>query len=338
MQSPTLAQRHNQIGRHAMPPMLAVDEWISSGKERSASAVIPKAVPEPGSMIGGVYRVMGRLGAGSTGVVLLAHDETLDRPVAIKFTHSDRVGSSFRMRFRDEARAMARISHPNVLQVYAFGEHQDASYIVMEFVAGRTLGQWLSGQRSPPDLDLALRILGDVCAGVAAIHAKNTVHHDLKPSNILLDSRLRPRVADFGLAALWRRDQPSKLEPVGTPAYMAPEIAFSKAEHPALHSRADVYSLACVAYELLTGRPPFDGAGNLGILLQHATRAVLPPSALRPGLPAELDRAVLHALEKDPLLRTASVDLFHRELLAAHRGRSEREQGFRTASEFAAWA
>ena len=318
-----------------MPPMLAVNEWISSETRTRGGATTDHAVPEPGSVIGGVYRVIRSLGAGAMGVVFLAHDEALDRLVAIKFTHPSLVGSAFRGRFLDEARAMARISHPNVLQVYAFGEHNQASYIVMEFVAGRTLEQWLAAQRSPPDLDLALRILGEVCSGVAAIHARNTVHHDIKPSNILLNARLRPRVADFGLAALWRRDQPRKCELVGTPAYMAPEVAFSKSGDPALRPRADVYSLGCVTYELLTGRPPFDGAGNMGILLQHATMTAPAPSVRRPCLPKELDRAVLHALEKDPLKRTSSVESFHRELMAARRSVIDRERTYRLAPQLA---
>jgi serine/threonine protein kinase len=309
-----------------MAPMLAVDDWISSDPQSRERLVTSGSLPEPGSIVDGGYRVLGRLGTGSMGVVLLAHDETLDRRVAIKFTHPELLGPSFRARFLDEARAMARVSHPNVLQIYAFGVHRDAPYIVMEFVEGPTLEQWLAERQAPPDVDLALRILDDICLGVAAIHERNTVHHDIKPSNILLDHQLRPRVADMGLAALYRRDQPSKSELVGTPAYMAPEIAFSSNSNPALRSRADVYSLACVSYQVLTGRPPFDGAGNMGMLLQHATKEIVPPSMLRAGLSEQLDHAILNALAKDPVARTPSVQAFRRDLSAARRKSLEPER------------
>ncbi len=307
--------------------MLVMDDWLSSDGARVDERVSANnAVPEPGSFVGGDYRILGTLGKGSMGVVLLAHDETLDRRVAIKFTLPNRLDTGPRKRSLDEARAMARVSHPNVLQVYAVGEHDDAPYIVMEFVEGRTLGQWLAERTSPPDLDLALRILDGVCLGVAAIHARNTVHHDIKPSNILLDAQLRPRVADLGLSALCPRDQTGQYELGGTPAYMAPEIAFSRGSDPALGPRADVYSLACVAYELFTGRPPFDGAGTMGLLLQHAMAPVPPPSGLRAGLPEELDHVVLRALAKDPRTRTPSIEAFRDDLIAARRGRFDPER------------
>ncbi len=162
-----------------------------------------------------------------------------------------------------------------------------------------------------------------MCLGVAAIHAESTVHHDIKPSNILLDDQLRPRVADLGLAALRQVGPSNRSEVVGTPAYMAPEIAFSNHADPLLRSRADVYSLACVAYQLFTGRPPFEGTTNVNVLLQHASMPVPPASSLRPGLPEELDRALLRALEKDPAARTPSVEAFRRDLASARQGSLE---------------
>ncbi len=298
-------------------PMIAVDDWLTTEDQSGDRLVHGGLGPSPGTLIGGSYRIISTLGVGSMGVVLLAQDETLDRRVAIKFTRASLMGSSFRARFLTEARAMARVSHPNVLQVHAFGEHDGSPYFVMQFVQGPTVEQWLGQRGSPPEVDLALRILDDVCHGVSAIHAAHTVHHDIKPSNILLDDELRPRVADLGLAVLYREGSASKHEIVGTPTYMAPEIAFSHHIDPALRPRADVYSLGCVAYQLFTGRPPFDGAGNMGMLLQHATRPVPPASSIRPGLPRELDHALLGALAKDPLERTPTVEDFRRALVAA---------------------
>jgi len=301
--------------------MIAVDEWIASEPQHESAEKLG-SVPMPGTLVEGGYRIVSLLGTGSMGIVFLAHDETLDRRVAIKFVHPNLLCLGSRERFIDEARAMARVNHSCVLQVHAFGVHQDAPYIVMEYVEGCTLEAWLKNQPAPPDLDLALRILDDVCRGVAAIHAQDTVHHDIKPSNILLDDRLRPRVADLGLAALRRRDEPGHSELVGTPAYMAPEVASSrKNDDPTLRARADVYSLACVCYEVLTGRLPFEGDGSMGMLLQHALAPVRPPSGLRPGLPEHIERALLNALEKDPIARTSSVDVFRRQLAVGVGGR-----------------
>ena len=149
-----------------------------------------------GTLIDGVYRVLGPLGSGSMGVVLLAEDESLDRRVAIKFVHSNLHRHDFIERFTAEARALARVSHPNVVQIYAFGEHERAPYFASEFVEGQTLEQWLARSGARPDVDTALEIIDGICDGVAAIHAADTVHRDLKPGNVLLDTRLRPHVAD----------------------------------------------------------------------------------------------------------------------------------------------
>jgi serine/threonine-protein kinase len=299
----------------AAPPS---DSTVPSAREPSESG-IRLAV---GTIIGGVYRVVDHLGSGAMGTVLLAYDATLDRHVAIKFVHDNLNDGGFRDHFMAEARAMARVSHPNVLQIHAFGEHGGAPYFVMEFVDGLTLEGWLATVDRPPPLDIALEILEGICQGVSAIHEADALHRDLKPSNILLDAELRPRVADLGLAVLSREDNPSKAELVGTPAYMAPEIAFGRLD-PALRERVDVYSLACIAYELFTGRPPFVSETNLGLLLQHATDPVPPLSSEHGALPAELCDAVLRGLAKSPAERTPTAEGFRRDLIAGCRGNRE---------------
>jgi eukaryotic-like serine/threonine-protein kinase len=276
---------------------------------------------EAGTLIGGVYRVVGPLGSGAMGVVLLAEDESLDRRVAIKFVHSTLHRDDFIERFTAEARALARVSHPNVLQIYAFGEHEGAPYFATEFVEGQTLEQWLARSGGCTDVDAVLEILDGVCDGVAAIHAANTVHRDLKPGNILLDTRLRPHIADLGLAMLCRDVETTRPEVVGTPAYMAPEIAFATDFAPAPPALADVYSLGCMTYELLTGRPPFEaerhGGSPIGLILQHRIGTVTAPSVVRPSLSPELDAVILRALTKDPAQRTQNVEAFRRELVEA---------------------
>jgi eukaryotic-like serine/threonine-protein kinase len=301
---------------------LAIENAPQQTLPMVSHSVAPVGV-EPGTVIGGVYRVLGPLGNGSMGMVLLAHDETLDRRVAIKFVHKEILDDNFRERFMTEARAMARVSHANVLQIHAFGEHDGSPYFVMELVEGVTLEDWLAQNSSPPPFDVALQILEGICDGVSAIHAAHTVHRDLKPSNVLLDANLRPRIADLGLALFCRSDRPSKPEIVGTPAYMAPEIIFSEEVAPALSSRADVYSLACLAYELFTGRPPFQAESNMGLMVQHATNPVPSPSKFREGLPPELDDVFFRALAKDPAERTATAEAFRRDLISACRGERE---------------
>jgi serine/threonine protein kinase len=274
---------------------------------------------EPGLLIGGTFRVIEPLGRGGMGVVLRARDEQLERDVAIKLIRPELLSDALRGRFLAEARAMARVSHPNVLPVYAFGEHDAAPYFVTQVVRGQTVERWIHGRpRSmAPDLELAFRILEDTCRGVAAIHAADTVHRDLKPSNLLIDEDFGVRVADMGVAALVWTEAGIEREIVGTPEYMAPEIVLQANVAPELAPRADVYALGCLAFELFTGTPPFPGKNGMTRMLAHVSQPPPTPSARRPGLPPELDALVLGALAKDPAHRTASAEAFRRGLVAA---------------------
>ncbi len=265
----------------------------------------------------GNFRIVGELGRGAMGAVFLALDETLQRKVAIKVIHGARSSPALHERFAREAKAMALVNHPHVLSIHGFGEHEGSPYFVMEFVDGQTLEEFQKSLTAPLDIDTALRILGDICAGVSAIHAAGAIHRDLKPSNLLLDSALRARVADFGLAH--SRDEALRGEISGTPGYMAPEIAFGGANTSAPTPQTDVYSLGCIAYQLLVGRPVFEAEHELGMLVQHATGAVTPPSSLRPDLPRGFDQALLQALAKNPADRLSSAELFRRCLLEARR-------------------
>jgi CheY-like chemotaxis protein len=163
-------------------------------------------------------------------------------------------------------------------------------------------------------------MMEQVCAGVAAIHAAETVHRDIKPSNILVGADDHPWVADLGLAIFQHLADVAGRQIVGTPAYMAPEVAFPADSDNALGERADVYSLACIAYELVTGYPPFAANGSMAMMLAHATATVTPPSTRRPGLPGLLDEAILHALARRPFDRTPTVAAFGAALQAARAG------------------
>ncbi|HXK16464.1 MAG TPA: protein kinase, partial [Polyangiaceae bacterium] len=302
--SDSSVERAGLAKRHA----LAHNATVAVGATGSAS------LPGPGEWIGDAYYIESALGGGSMGVVFCALDKALGRRVAVKLIRSNSRPGDFRRRFMLEARAMALVSHPNVLTIHAFGEHQGNPFIVMELVTGETLETWHHGQGPATDLDAALRILNQICLGVSAIHAAGTVHRDLKPSNILLDRELRARVSDLGLAVCTHEGAMVK-EVVGTPGYIAPEIQFG--DGGGATAQSDLYSLACMAYELLTGSPPFEAELELDLALQHATDPVPPPSGVRPELPKAFDDVLLSALAKNPAQRTTSVELFRRALMEA---------------------
>jgi CheY-like chemotaxis protein len=311
-----------------LAPTIPSVSSVRTAPDRSKApldSIIPGSIA-PGTLIGGSYRLMDELGRGAMGVVLLAMDERLQRRVAIKFIRSDVVEPGFYARFTQEARAMARVNHPNVLCIYAFGEHEGTPYFVSELVEGVTLEAWLAARAQPPDLESALRILDDVCKAVAAIHAAGTVHRDLKPSNILVDSELRTRVADFGVSTRYAGAVTAPSELAGTPAYMAPEVAMAEGQPGAPSPLSDIYSLGCVAFELLVGRRPFLAQGEFSWIVQHATVPVPVPSSLRHDLPRSFDRVLMSALEKDPSKRTASVEDLRRGLRAASQEALEPER------------
>lgn len=281
-----------------------------------------------GALVDRTYRVESALGLGGMGVVALATDERLDRKVAIKFIKAELFAfPEMRTFFHLEARAMARVSHRNVLSVFAFGEHEGTPYFVMEYVDGHTADQWLRA-RAPgtfPDVGEAVNIVEQACLGVEAIHATSTVHRDLKPSNLLIDASFRVAVGDLGVARVLDSAHSGNFI-VGSASYMAPEAALGDDEAPELASRRDIYALGCITYELLTGRPPFSGRTDMSVLSQHVLQEPEPPSRIRPGLPSGYDDVVLRAMAKEPTKRYATVAELRRALLAEHSGAREPER------------
>jgi serine/threonine-protein kinase len=276
----------------------------------------PQLLPVAGEVIGGSYLVEGELGSGAMGVVLLAVDQQLKRKVAIKLIQSSLFAKHFQDRFLQEARAMAEVNHPNVLVIHAFGEHRRAPYFVTEFVSGTTLDRVIAECRRGIDVDLALRIMDEICAGVGALHAAGIVHRDLKPANILLDGQFRVKVADLGLAQKYVTAKAIK-ELVGTLGYIAPELTVDAGVRVAASPQSDVYSLGCIAYELFTGQPPFESKSDEGLIMLHATAKVIRPSFVRGDLPVALDTVLLKALSKDPASRTQSVEQLRKDFQAA---------------------
>ena len=264
-----------------------------------------------GELIDGRYEIASVLGKGAMGVVYEAVDKDLERRVAIKLVSSAyaKLKGSYE-RFRTEAQTMARIQHPNVVSIHAFGRHNDSPFFVMELIDGTDLETWLrESARLPLPIDEVIFMMRAIGSGMQAIHAANATHGDLKPENILVDSSGRLVISDLGLARNVDPNQATHtLELAGTPAYMAPEILRMERIGPELMRRVDVYSLAVMAYELLTGSPPFDARNLVELLNMHATIAPPPPSSRRPELGAIADDVLLSALEKDPRLRTGSIE------------------------------
>ena len=294
----------------------------TTGSEQLRAAADPLAEVgvTQGTVVGGMYRIEGVLGVGGMGVVALALDERLDRQVAIKFVKPSLFTiPEARSLFVEESRAMARLTHRNVLSVFASGDHGNTPYFVMEYVDGRTVEQWLGDQPDGklPSVDDFIRIIEQACTGVDAIHASGTVHRDLKPSNLLIDKSFRVAVGDFGVARASEQGSGSAML-VGTAGYMAPEAAFG--EDGVREEARDVYALGCIAYELLTGRVPFVGETDMNVLSQHVLQVPVPPSERRPELPPGYDDIIGKALAKDIAERWPTAGAFRDALLAEHRG------------------
>ena len=314
--------RDSKRTRSSLPKTAVASPSDNLAAERAS--VWEGAPVRRGDFVGGAYRIRDKLGGGAMGQVFSAFDDVLERSVAIKLIRANLHSVDYRRRFMLEARAMALVSHPNVLTIHALGEHESTPFIVMELIEGQTLDRWLAKRRAADefDLDVALNILNQICLGVGAIHAAGTLHRDIKPSNILLHHDLRVRVSDLGLAVK-QRDGSMVKELVGTPGYIAPEIQCAPEGRTGATLQSDLYSLACVAYELLTGRPPFSAQSDEALAAFHAVSAVPPPSSLRPELPALFDQVMLVALAKEPSERYASVEQFRRALLGARNGSLE---------------
>jgi serine/threonine protein kinase/predicted esterase len=252
------------------------------------------------------YEILEQLGVGGMGVVYKARDQTLDRLVAIKFL-SPRVDQSAeeKARFVHEAKAASALEHKNICSIHEIGEAQDGqTFIVMAYYEGESLAERLKGD--PLGLDEAVEIGRQVAEGLAAAHARNIVHRDVKPANIMLAADGQAKLVDFGLAKLEGQTKLTKAgSTLGTISYMAPE----QARGEEVDGRADVFSLGGVLYEMIAGRPPFMGDHEVAVLEQVLHEEAGSVSDHRPAVPPELVRVVADCLEKDRARRATSGDL-----------------------------
>jgi serine/threonine-protein kinase len=272
----------------------------------------------PGSMLEGHYTVVRELGRGGMGVVYLAEDSNLRRRVGIKVLVPRRGReASDLLRFRKEAQALAQIRHPSVVQVFSLGQLGELAYFVMEYVEGETLSALLGMEQTRGSylpIDVVIGILTQVCDALGEVHRRGIVHHDVKPLNIMVTREYHAILMDFGLA---RDPREGEHHFAGTIYYVAPEECARKPLEPERAYLTDIYSLGAVAYELLTGRPPFVGDNAMQILWQHLEAQPIPPSELRPEISSALDNVVLSALSKDAAGRPLNCKAFKAALLEA---------------------
>jgi hypothetical protein len=251
----------------------------------------------------GRYRLLERVGAGGMGEVYRGYDPQLERDVAVKlpyFYGPPEERAKHVQRFQREARAAAQIHHPHVCPVYDVGEHDGQPFVVMAFLPGPSLAQRLAASRFE-DVDEAVRVVGQLLDGLAAVHARGIVHRDLKPANVLFDAAGRAVLTDFGLA---RPETDTGLTTAGTvlgsPAYMAPEQAAGQGERAGPWT--DLYSLGVVLYQMVTGKLPFEGP-VVALLPRIVHEEPTPPRHYRPDLDPALEAVILRALQKDPAKR-----------------------------------
>ncbi len=268
---------------------LPADALPATSSDETASATISVNVPG--------YEILAELGRGGMGVVYRARQTTLRRLVALKMIlGSGHAGAADLARFRTEAEAIARLQHPNIVQVFEVGEHDGLPFFSLELCGGGSLAEKLDGTPLAPEE--AARLVEVLARAVFAAHQKGIIHRDLKPANVLLLEDGTPKITDFGLAK--KLDDVGQTQPgsiMGTPSYMAPEQAGGQKD---VGTAADVYALGAILYELLTGRPPFRAATPLDTILQVIGDEPVPPRQLQPKTPRDLETICLKCLQKEP--------------------------------------
>jgi serine/threonine protein kinase len=252
----------------------------------------------------GRYRLLELLGRGGMGEVWRAHDTETDRVVAIKLLPAYLSGDAeFQRRFRREAHAAARLNNPHVIPIHHYGEIEGQLYVDMRLIEGRDLQTVLAD--GPLDPARAVRIIEHVAKALHAAHQVGLLHRDIKPSNILLDGDDFAYLIDFGIARATDETRMTKSgNTIGTFQYIAPERFDSRAEEDA---RADIYSLACVLYEALTGQPPFAGTTTKQLMYAHVHTPPPRPSTTQPNVPRQVDEVIATGMAKDPNHRYATT-------------------------------
>ncbi|KKK64448.1 hypothetical protein LCGC14_2984110, partial [marine sediment metagenome] len=249
------------------------------------------------------YTIKKTLGKGAMGVVSLATDNVLERDVAIKELHASLSHDTDLMhRFRREAKVLAKMAHPGVVQIFDFVEDGDAVWIVMEFVKGMELADYLK-ERGPLSVKEAAPLGIQLAEALAYTHSLDIIHRDFKPANVLLSETGALKIMDFGLAKLVQSAQHTMAGTIlGTPSYMSPE----QAEGKTADARSDIYALGIVLYKMVTGKVPFTG-DLASVLAQHISKPPVPLRQINPSIPESFDELILSMLEKKPAKRVQDM-------------------------------
>jgi eukaryotic-like serine/threonine-protein kinase len=253
----------------------------------------------------GRFQVVQALGSGNQGTVYLCQDDQLERQVAIKLLDKALQDGSF----RDEARTMSKLQHPNIVSIYEAGEHRGTPYLVFEYAQGKLLSDTIQGD--PLELPLALQIFEGLLEGMSQAHRAGIVHRDLKPSNIIISQDQQPKIMDFGIARLLSEAKGPDKQLIGTPRYLAPEYIQAGEVGP----QADVFALGLILDEMLTGMPVFSGHNQQIVINAILKLEPKPPSQFNPAVDEKVDRFIMKSLEKDPALRYRDAQ----EMLDAYR-------------------
>ncbi len=264
----------------------------------------------------GQYEVQDFIGQGAMGLVYRAYHTELERTGAVKVMQAITPDADSVARFRHEAQSIAKLRHPNIVDVYDFGEYQGTPYMIVEYVPGGSLAGRMNHGRL--EQATAMKYLRGIASGLDYAHEHGIIHRDVKPANVLLSAEDSPVLADFGLAKLLQGSSLKSMTGVttGTPAYMAPEQVTGSKVGPA----SDRYSLATIAYEMLTGVIPFDGEALMELLYAQVHREPMAPTEREPTLPPAVDAVVMRGLAKDPAARWSSSMAFVDALEAALKG------------------
>jgi eukaryotic-like serine/threonine-protein kinase len=258
--------------------------------------------PMPGGLAVPGYEIIAEIGRGGMGVVYKARHVRLNRLVALKMILAGAHASPDQItRFHLEARAVAQIQHPGIVQIHDDGDHEGLPYFSLEFVPGGSLAQSIGGKPQPPQA--AATMVMTLCRAMAEAHARGIIHRDLKPANVLLTLDGKPKITDFGLAKEMEGDseQTRSGAIMGTPSYMAPEQAWGQTHE--IGPLSDQYALGVILYEMLVGRPPFQGGKALETLELVRSQEPVPPTRLQPKVPTDLETICLKALQKEPAKR-----------------------------------
>ncbi|ULT58542.1 Stk1 family PASTA domain-containing Ser/Thr kinase [Neobacillus drentensis] len=267
-----------------------------------------------GKRLSGRYKILDMIGGGGMANVYLAHDMILDRDVAVKMLRLDFANDEeFIRRFRREAQSATSLAHPNIVSIYDVGEENDLYYIVMEFVDGQTLKQYIQ-QNSHLRVEDALGIMRQLTSAISHAHQNHIIHRDIKPHNILVDHDGNVKITDFGIAMALSATSITQTNSVlGSVHYLSPE----QARGGMANSKSDIYSLGIVMFELLTGRLPFSGESAVSIALKHLQSETPSVRRWNPSIPQSVENIVLKATAKDPFHRYNSVDEMEEDLRTA---------------------